>query len=355
MAPARRATIAGEALDLLDGRSPGMAAVALTRLGLRVFPVHAVGDAGRCTCGKSCGRNAGKHPRTARGLLDATGDTDRVQQWWSRWPDANVAVATGAASGVWVLDVDPAHGGLASIERLEAEHGEIPPTWCVETGGDGLHLWFRLDGAAVRTSAGRLGPGLDVRAEGGYAVVPPSRHRSGRRYRWADAWRPGLVALAPAPRWLVALAARTPAETMIPPDGLPGDGAAGGNHPAPRPAVIEEGARNAALTSLAGAMRRKGAGEEAIRAALLAENAERCRPPLPEDEVARIAGSVCRAVVRPGKIGQGTHCDRPVRLRGARRAVLGPGRQRGSGDLLRRRGEHPRRAHAGRSPGRVPP
>jgi putative DNA primase/helicase len=294
MSPISSPTTAAELVDFLAEGTPSRTAAALVRLGLRVFPVHAVGGAGRCSCGKDCGRNAGKHPRTANGLLDATADPDQVPHWWSRWPDANVAVATGAASGVWALDVDPAHDGLASIERLEAEHGEIPPTWCVETGGDGLHLWFLLGDTALRTSAGLLGPGLDVRAEGGYVVVPPSRHRSGRRYRWSDAWRPGSVDLAPAPPWLVALATRAFGGTVVPPDGFPVDGAAGGNHSRAIPDVIEEGSRNAALTSLAGAMRRKGAGEAAIRAALMADNAERCRPPLPEAEVARIARSVCR-------------------------------------------------------------
>jgi hypothetical protein len=276
----------------LDGH-PAPAAAAYAVLGLAVFPVHGVDAAGRCGCGRACGRDAGKHPRTANGLLDATRDLGVVRGWWRRAPNANVAVTTGS-SGIWVLDVDPAHGGEASLASLEADHGDLEPTWCVETGGGGFHLWFRLDGADLRTSAGRLGPGLDVRAEGGYAVVPPSRHRSGNTYRWAEAWHPTRVALAPAPIWLVSLAVRASAEKMIPPDGPPIDRKAGGNHSQALPEVIEEGTRNAALTSLAGAMRRKGAGERAIVAALLVENAERCRPSLPEEEIAKIARSVVR-------------------------------------------------------------
>src|SRR5687767_13665437 len=109
------------------------AASACATLGLPVFPVHAIDQLGRCTCGRDCGRNAGKHPRTPNGLLDATLDQDRIRGWWSRWPDANVAVATGSAAGIWVLDVDPANGGLESVEMLEGGNGELRPTWCVET------------------------------------------------------------------------------------------------------------------------------------------------------------------------------------------------------------------------------
>ena len=73
----------------------------------------------------------------------------------------------------------------------------------------------------------------------------------------------------------------------------------GGNHSQPVCDVITEGARNATLTSLAGAMRRKGCGERAIEAALLVENNERCVPPLLESEVATIARSVCRYAPTP--------------------------------------------------------
>ena len=280
--------------DAVLGDDRAAAAAACAALGLAVIPLHTINEAGQCSCGKACGRDAGKHPRTPNGLLNATHDPRVIGGWWRRWPDANVAVATGTRSGVWVLDVDPAHGGEESLTSLEAEHGNLEPTWCVETGGGGFHLWFRLDGAAISTSAGRFGAGLDVRGDGGYVVVPPSRHRTGRAYGWADAWNPNLVDLAPAPPWLLGLVQEPRPAKMVPPDRSPIGKKLGGNHSQPLPEVIEEGARNAALTSLAGAMCRKGAGERAIVAALLVENTERCRPMLAEHEVARIVRSVCR-------------------------------------------------------------
>lgn len=282
-------------LAALLGDARGPAALALARLGVAVFPAHSVDDDLICSCGRDCGRDAAKHPRTRRGLLDATTDPAIVAGWWRRWAGANPAAATGGASGVWVLDVDPGPGGENVVAALEAEHGGIPPTWAVETGGGGLHLWFAHPGSGVPTSAGRVGPGLDVRGEGAYVVVPPARHRAGGRYAWAAAWRPGLVPLAPAPDWLLALARAAPAG-MVPPGAPPKGVGVGGNHPG---GPIAEGRRNATLARLAGSMRRRGFGEAAILAALLEENAARCVPPLPEAEVSRVAHSVARYAPGP--------------------------------------------------------
>ena len=204
-------------LDELANPSPAVVAQALAEIGLPILPVHSVDGNGQCSCGTDCGRNAGKHPRTLNGLLDATSDADSIQGWWRSWPESNVAVATGEAAGIWVLDVDGQKGGYESIDELISAHGDLPLTWCVETGGDGLHLWFASDGTPLRNTVGVIGPGLDVRGEGGYVIVPPSRHRSGSPYRWADGWHPTRVDLALAPAWLVDLALRVSAPKMIPP------------------------------------------------------------------------------------------------------------------------------------------
>jgi hypothetical protein len=138
----------------------------------------------------------GKAPLTYNGFWDATTDARRIGIWWSRWPGANVGVPTGERSGLLVLDIDPKDGGSASLAELERSSGPLPETAKARTGGGGMHVFFAYPvGEEVRSSAGRLGPGLDVRGEGGYVVVPPSRTQSA--YEWLD-----RVPLA-APAWLL--------------------------------------------------------------------------------------------------------------------------------------------------------
>jgi hypothetical protein len=142
-------------------------------------------------------RSGGKEPITEHGCKDATKDPAKIYAWWLRWPDANVGIATGVVSGVAVLDVDPHKGGDQSFATLVAQYGELPVTPTVATGGDGQHYYFRpAADAQIHNSASTLGPGLDVRADGGYVIAPPSVHPSGQRYRWAA--RHG----SPRLRWL---------------------------------------------------------------------------------------------------------------------------------------------------------
>ncbi len=210
----------------------------------------------------------------------ATNDEARLQSWLKRFPNCNWAVATGQASGVFALDVD-GEEGLESLAAYEAQDCKLPQTLTTRTGR-GRHLWlgWPLDGVVVRNSAGKLAPGLDVRGEGGYVVVPPSVHPSGALYDFADE----QVPVAVAPDWLLERIAQS-STAPYPHDGIAAQ--LQGN-------AIPEGQRNDVLTSLAGSMRRKNMTLSAINAALLAENSQRCNPPLPEAEVTEIAESVSR-------------------------------------------------------------
>ena len=145
------------------------AALAYARRGVPVFP---------CEPGA-------KRPLTQNGHWDATTDLRVIERWWKRWPTANVAVPTGKKSGVVVLDVDVDDGGLESLAKLDRAGAPTPKTARARTGGGGIHVFFRYPrGTEIRNSAGLLGPGLDVRGEGGYVVVPPSRTQSS--YQWVD-------------------------------------------------------------------------------------------------------------------------------------------------------------------------
>src|SRR5258705_14017677 len=106
----------------------------------RIFPCHSIvpGAAGfACSCGKNC-NSPGKHPRTRGGFKDASDDPAQIRRWWSKWPDANIALATG--SGLVVIDVDGGQSG-AEIKGLGGGNEAIPETPLAQTGS-GVHLLF---------------------------------------------------------------------------------------------------------------------------------------------------------------------------------------------------------------------
>lgn len=168
--------------------------------GWNVFPVHGIID-GLCTCGNiHCDtKHRGKHPATVKGLNDATADAHDLMLLWKKRNGLNVALATGAGSGVWVLDVD-GEAGRQALENLEDTYGRLPDTLIASTG-KGLHIYFAHPNKKVKSRVGNkalLGEGLDVRGDGGYVILPPSRHASGRQYVWTN--NSPIVA---APQWLV--------------------------------------------------------------------------------------------------------------------------------------------------------
>ena len=197
------------------GRRPVDAALVYARRGWEVFPCHspARGPA-RCTCCRpDCG-SPGKHPRVKDGLHSSTRDPDVIRRWWASWPNANVAIRTGAPSGLVVVDVDPDHGGDRSLEVLLGEHAPLPAGRTIRTGSAGLHFYFAHPGHVISNDAGRrLGAGLDVRGDGGYVIAPPSLHVSGRRY--------GVAAhggeIPPLPDWLLQMLRPPEPERRPPP------------------------------------------------------------------------------------------------------------------------------------------
>ena len=157
--------------------------------GWRVFPLHGIVN-GSCTCGRDECSSPGKHPLTRHGLYDATTDEAIVTGWLKRWSHANIAIATGAESGLVVIDVDlPA--AEPSLQRLNELDRTLSATLTARSGGGGLHLYYRHPGRLLPNTTGRI-PGLDehvagidVRAESGYVVAPPSLHVAGK-YSWIN-------------------------------------------------------------------------------------------------------------------------------------------------------------------------
>lgn len=155
------------------------------RQGLRIFPVWGISPEGNCDCGNPDCPRAGKHPigHLARGgFKNATSDIQTVDRWWSACPNANIGLATGDAC--WVLDLD-GEEGVAAFRKLCQEHGGWPTTLTSRTGGGGLHLFFAADDR-VGCKTKILGLPIDVRGHGGYVILPPSKHQSGRQYEWEN-------------------------------------------------------------------------------------------------------------------------------------------------------------------------
>ena len=174
------------------------------RFGWAVFPCHSIKN-GQCTCGKKDCGSPGKHPRTLNGVKDASTALEQIEAWWTQWPDANVAIAGGAVSGgLVILDIDPDHGGAESLDELIAEHGRLPDTPEVLTGGGGRHLYFHSE-QKIPNLVGVL-PGLDLRGDGGYVIAPRSTHISGRSYEWEAESRPDAIKPAILPTFISALA-----------------------------------------------------------------------------------------------------------------------------------------------------
>jgi Bifunctional DNA primase/polymerase, N-terminal len=181
------------------------AALSYAVRGWHVFPLHHMVNQ-KCSCGEDCGTPA-KHPRYHRADLpsghnSATTDQDLIRRWWARWPQANIGIAAGFVSGIVVIDIDPRNGGDLSLEDLEAEHGKFPATVESQTGGGGRHLIYQHPGGHLRCGTDFLGPGIDIKADGGYIVAPPSIHASGKCYEWEVSSHPDQMPLASLPEWI---------------------------------------------------------------------------------------------------------------------------------------------------------
>lgn len=264
----------------------------------RIFPLYGIDHRGCCECGDpDCG-SPGKHPRTEHGLKDASADESVIRQWWKQWPNANIGMPTGAQVGVVVIDVDPRHGGMEALGALLHEHGELPPTREVHTGGGGSHLFFRCPNPSPRNSTNVLGQGLDIRAEGGYVVVPPSLHASGQRYRWVEDHQ--QLPPAPLPEWVQQQLTHSGAKTE-------GDDAPDRIDVASVLHGVSEGQRDNALFRTASKLRYANVPID-MAERLILEAAAACHPPFPAEQArAKVASAYGRydATLKDLDPGQG--------------------------------------------------
>ena len=221
-----------------------------------------------------------KVPLTRNGCKDATTDAAQIKAWWQQHPNANIGLATGSVSqNVFVidLDIDEDRGidGYHSLEDWQREHGDFPETWTAITGRGGYHLYYRGNGK-IKNRAGII-DGVDIRGNGGYVVAPPSIHKNGNRYEWE--YSPDEFELAKADNNVMYFL----------------------NHDDHRqsasftmPNIVSAGQRNQMLFRFACMMQAKGASDQSVFAATMAENESSCSPPLTEQEVRIIVSSATK-------------------------------------------------------------
>lgn len=127
----------------------------------------------------------GKRPLTNHGCRDATTNETTIRQWWARWPDANIGLACGKASGISVVDVDfDEEKGIDGYESLKA-FAALPDTVRQSTPRGGMHFLFKTGDNPPRNK-NSFRPGIDIRADGYYIILAPSIHPNGLPYEWVQ-------------------------------------------------------------------------------------------------------------------------------------------------------------------------
>jgi Bifunctional DNA primase/polymerase, N-terminal/Primase C terminal 1 (PriCT-1) len=216
----------------------------------------------------------------------ATLDPHTIASWRRRWPHANVAIATGGAMRLLVVDVDPDQGGEAAMAELEREHGSMPVTAEVITPRGGRHIYLIVPSGRPMpgNSASKLGHGVDTRGQNGYVLAPPSTV-NGRPYTWSV---DSGDRIAEAPPWLLDRLDHAGNGNATPPEEWQSIALAG----------VDEGQRNQTIAKIAGLLLRR-LPDPILAAELVAcFNAVKCRPPLDPAELKRTIDSIAAKEMR---------------------------------------------------------
>ncbi len=235
-------------------------------------------------------RSGGKRPLVSWIEYQSRRPTEEeIRRWWQQYPNANVGIVTGRISGIVVIDLDLDKDNNESGARI---YEQAPTDLIVKTGRGGYHLYYHypedVDHISNRVS---LLPGVDVRADGGYVVAPPSAHSSGRLYAWIRRGEPGKL----PPHLVGLLTSCTSAERDDEEDSSKwlSDLLAG----------VGEGQRNDACARLCGYLIGKGMPKDVVLAIVRQWN-EKNHPSLPDHEVAATVESVCKTARRRNTVPQ---------------------------------------------------
>jgi len=156
-----------------------------------------------------------KIPRKgSHGLLDATTEPSKIQEWIRECPDANIALRCGPESNVVVLDFDPRSGCVETVNKLNAQGKKFPSTVMSETPRKGRHLYYAYDRRVNVSKSNALGPGIDVKTTGGQIVLPPSWWGEMKAaYKWVRG--PKGPDLPKLPDWIITALAPKPVQKVV--------------------------------------------------------------------------------------------------------------------------------------------
>lgn len=174
------------------------------QLGWPLIPLHWITEDGRCSCKNLECPGPGKHPLIKEWQKQATTSAQKIKTWHKQWPQANWGIKTGSkesgGAGVVVVDIDPRNGGEITWGDLRNEHPGPIETVTINTGGGGWHYYFLYPNSGSRiTSRGALWPGVDIKADGGYVIVPPSKTQALYTFKLS----PEDAELEELPEWIL--------------------------------------------------------------------------------------------------------------------------------------------------------
>ena len=247
-----------------------------------------------------------KEPSTAHGHKDATTDAVQVARWWGMWPNANIGIATGAPSGgllVIDLDVDEDRDedGRRTLSEWEHSHAELPETLSVVTGRGGQHLWYRTDEPITcsQDDTEDKSVGVDIRANGGYVVAPPSAHPNGRSYEFEDwPWDSPITEASLLVRGFVEHVRKLVAARKGEFKGADAKKTNGskpdGSVAFKAPDKLKEGARDRTLFRYACSERARNIPYDVVLASVREYNRRHCEPPLDDATVVKKVNSAFR-------------------------------------------------------------
>ena len=272
------------------------AVIYASRYNWAVFPLHHI-VLGKCSCNRADCQSPGKHPRTAKGVLDATTEAKQLYEWWQEWPQANVGVATGSKSDIVVLDIDLKSQGPEHWQELLDANGTVD-TLTTITGSGGWHWVFKAPEELLKSTASQIAQGLDTRAEGGYIVAPPSNHIAGNNYEWDNKTTPGSL-----PVWLFDLWPKHQTASPL----TNGNGQHSiGDMPHWVSESLANGAsensRNTTAHRLASYFRTKGIPRDVVLT-LLQDFAAKCHPPMNLPELQQTIDSAQRYAIQVAEAG----------------------------------------------------